>query len=172
MNLKYTLAALLIASSASTAMAATVATQKFTVTVPANISIVAPANVSLTHDETETDQVFPAQQWVVRGNTLAGVNVSISTGSAFQHTFDANSKRDAKVDLAVNSSTGPAAWTVTQATDTTDYTLGDGVATVQVSSDGVGRADLDVTVSFITNGFGTFASGDYETTLTGTIASN
>ena len=172
MNLKYALAAIMLAASASTATAATTASQKFTVDVPSNISITAPPNISLTHDESENDQSFAAQQWVVKGNTLNGVSVSISTGSHFQHTTDTGSKRDAKLDLSVNSSVGPAAWTVPQATDTTDYATNDGVATVQAVSDGVGRADLDLVVTFITDGFGSFAAGLYETTVTGTVTAN
>ncbi|MFK8113659.1 MAG: hypothetical protein AB8B91_15765 [Rubripirellula sp.] len=172
MNFKYAFAALLLASTATTAMAQTTGSQKFTVTVPSAISIVAPANVSLTHDETENNQAFPAQQWVVKGNSLAGVTVSFSTGSAFQHITDANAKRDASLGLAVNSSVGAAAWTVNQASDTTDYANNDGIATVQASSNGFGRANLDVSVSFITDEFGSFPAGDYETTVTGTVTAN
>ena len=172
MYLKYALAALLFASSAATAMAATTASQKFTVNVPSNISITAPPNISITHDESDNDQSFAAQLWTVKGNTLNGVSVSISTGSHFQHTTDTGSKRDAQLDLSVNSSVGPAAWTTPQASDVTDYANNDGVATVQAASDGVGRADLDLVVTFITDGFGTFAAGDYETTVTGTVTAN
>ena len=55
-------------------------------------------------------------------------------------------KRDAKLDLAVNASTGPATWSVTQATDQTDYASSDEVATVAAASNGVGRATFDLTV--------------------------
>ena len=172
MNIKYTLAALIVLASASTASAQSTGSQKFTVVVPTGISITPPSNVSITHDETENNQPFPAQGWIVRGNSLAGVNVTLSTGSPFTHTVDTNSMRNAQLGLSVSSSVGPAAWTVTQATDTTDYENNDGVATVQATSDGFGRATLDVAVSFITDGFGTFPSGDYETTVTGTVAAN
>lgn len=172
MNLKYALAVLLLASSASTAMAQSTASQRFTVTVPSAISITAPANASLTHDETENNQFFPAQNWIVRGNSLAGVTVSFSTGSAFQHTTDVNARRDASLGLTVNSSVGSAAWVVNQGSDTTDHANNDGIATVQVSSNGFGLANLDVTVGFITNEFGSFPAGDYETTVTGTVTAN
>jgi hypothetical protein len=172
MNIKFAVAALLVVSTTSSALAATTATQKFTVTVPSAISIVAPTNVSLIHDESENNQLFPKQPWVVRGNTLAGVTVSFSTNSAFQHTTNAAAKRNASLALAVNTSVGPAVWTVTQATDTTDYATNDGVATVQATSNGVGRATLDVSVSFVTAEFGSFPAGEYETTVTGTVAAN
>ena len=171
MKIKFIIAALLIATSANV-NAATTGNQKFTVTVPGAISITAPVNANLTHDESENDQIFPAQAWVVKGNSLAGVTASFSTASAFTHTVDSTAKRDAGLGLAVNSSVGSANWNVTQVSDQTDYANNDGVATVQVSSNGFGRATMDLSVSFITDGFGTFPAGDYETTVTGTVTAN
>lgn len=152
--------------------AQTTATQKFTVSVPTSISITAPANVSLTHNETDSNQSFPAQQWVVKGNTLNGVTVSFSTGSAFVHTTDNSFKRNAQLGLSVASNTGPATWNVTQASDVTDYANNDGVATVQATSNGVGRANFNLAVTFVTDTYGTFAAGNYETTVTGTVTAN
>lgn len=172
MNARISLALIALATLASNAAAATTASQKYTVTVPTNISITAPADVSITHDETDSDQPFPAQQWTVKGNVLAGVSVSFTTGSAFTHTTDPSFKRDAKLDLSVASNNGPGTWTVTQATDQTDYSSSDELATVQAGSDGVGRATFDLAVSFITEEFGTFAAGDYDTTVTGTVTAN
>lgn len=171
MKIKFAIAALLVATSANV-NAATTGTQKFTVTVPGAISITAPVNTTLTHDETENDQIFPAQAWTVKGNSLAGVTASFSTGTAFTHTVDSTAMRDAALGLAVNTSVGSANWNVTQASDTTDYSTNDGVATVQVSSNGFGVATMDLSVSFITDGFGSFPSGDYETTVTGTVTAN
>ena len=148
------------------------ATQKFTVTVPTSISITAPADVTITHDESDNDQSFPAQQWVVKGNTLAGVNVSFSTDQSFTHSTDNSFKRDAQLGLSVGSSSGPANWTVGQASDSTDYANSDEIATVSASSDGVGSANFDLAVTFVTDTFGSFAAGNYETTVTGTVSSN
>ena len=172
MNIKYSLAALMVLALSTTAQGQTTGSQKFTVLVPTGISITPPANVSITHDETEADQSFVPQQWIVRGNSLSGVNVSLSTTKAFTHTTDNTAKRNATIGLSVNSTVGAAAWTVTQATDTTDYAANDEVATVAASSDGFGRATLDVAVSFITDGFGTFPAGEYETIVTGTVSAN
>ncbi len=172
MNIKYIVAALFVVSSASTAMAQTTATQTFKVIVPAKISITAPSNVVLTHDQSENDQSFPAQQWVVSGNSLAGVAVSFSTNTAFVHKTDSSFKRDAQLGLALATKTGPATWTVSQAADTTNYVGDDGVATVIASSNGVGKGTFDLSMKFVTNGFGSFAAGDYESTVTGTVTSN
>ncbi|TWT53973.1 hypothetical protein Pla22_16070 [Rubripirellula amarantea] len=171
MKIKFALAALLVVST-SGVYAATTQNQKFTVNVPAAISITAPTNVSITHDETELDQAFPVQEWVVKGNSLDGVTASFSTASAFVHTTDASAKRDAALGLAVTSSVGGANWNVTTAADSTDYVNNDPVATVQVTSDGFGFANMGLTVSFITDGFGSFPAGAYETTVTGTVTGN
>lgn len=172
MNIKIVIAALFAVTASSSALAQTTGTQKFTVTVPGAISITAPANVAITHDESENDQPFPAQPWVVKGNTLDGVTASFSTATAFVHATDETARRDVTLGLAVNSSVGSANWTVGQPTDTTDYNNNDGVATVQVSSNGFGRATMDLTVSFVTDGFGTFPAGEYATTVTGTVTAN
>ena len=157
--------------SATTVMAQT-DSQKFTVVVPSNLSITAPADISITHDESDADQTFATQQWVVKGNELNGVSVSFATDQAFKHSTEPTYKRNVKLDLSVASSLGPATWSISQATDTTDYIGADEVATVAASSNGVGRATFDLAVTFITDSFGTFASGNYETTVTGTVTSN
>lgn len=170
-TINYSLVALLV-TAAVNVEAATTASQKFNVTVPSNISITSPSDVTIAHDESENDQAFAAQSWVVKGNTLAGVAVSFATGSSFVHTTDNSFKRDAKLDLALDTQQGPATWTVGTATDTTDYANSDGVATVSASSNGVGRGTFNLSVTFITDGFGSFAAGDYETTVTGTVTAN
>lgn len=172
MKTKIALATLFVLSTSTLAMGQTTDTQKFTVIVPSAISITAPDNATITHDESENDQFFPAQAWVVKGNTLAGVTASFSTGTAFIHTTDSTAKRDAGLGLIVASSVGPANWTVTEASDQTDYAQNDNVATVQVASNGYGLANMDLNVSFITDGFGTFPAGNYETTVTGTVTAN
>ena len=145
-------------------------TQVYKVIVPSSVSIVAPMAVSLTHNETDAPQTFPAQAWAVKGNSLNGVNVSFATTEPFVHALDNTFKRNAKLDLAVGTVAGPASWTVGVASDTTNYVNNDGVAQVTASSNGVGRANMNLTVSFITEEYGIFAAGDYLTTVTGTIA--
>ena len=145
--------------------------QRFVVRVPTVLSITAPsAEVAITHDGTDNDQIFPDQQWIVRGNADAGVTVVFSTDQAF--TQSGGDKRDAQLQLAVGGSQGPATWTVTAASDQTDYASGDEVATVAASSDDAGLAQLDITMIFKTVTFGTFESGDYSLTLTGTVTEN
>lgn len=151
-------------------LAATTGTQTFTVNVPSSISIEAPAAVSLTHDETNNPQAFPAQSWTVKGNTLNGLTVAFATAQPFVHATNNTFKRNARLELALGGVQGPAAWTVTTAADQTDYVANDNVAQVAAESNGVGRATFNLTVKFLTEEFGVFASGNYSTTVTGTVA--
>ena len=162
----------IVVALSATASAQTTDTQKFTVTVPSNVSIIAPVDVALTHDQTDANQSFPTQRWNVVGNTAAGVTVSFTTGSAFVHTTDPSNKRDASVGLVIASNTGPGVWNVTQAADSTDYVNSDDTAVVSAASNGPGSAAFDLAVTFITDTFGSFASGDYATTVTGTVTAN
>lgn len=154
----------------SLSASAQTASQTFTVVVPQNISIAAPSAVALTHDESNNNQSFGNQSWLVKGNVRNGVVVTFSTGSAFTHATDNTFKRNAKLDLGVASFSGPATWTVSKASDTTDYRKSDEVAQVEANSDGVGRANFDLGVTFITEEFGVFADGLYVTTVTGTVS--
>lgn len=166
--LSFVASIVLIGFVSETAMAQS--SQTFTVIVPPSVSIVAPAPATLTHNETDAPQAFPVQAWTVKGNSLTGVNVTFSTTTPFVHATDDTFKRNAKLDLAVGTIQGPAAWTVGVASDSTNYINNDGIAQVTASSNGVGRASMNLTVSFITEEYGVFAAGNYLTTVTGTIA--
>lgn len=144
--------------------------QGFNVVVPQSLSITAPTAVSLTHDQTNNPQAFPDQSWVVRGNVRNGVTVTFATSSPFVHSDDPTFKRNARLDLAVGSFQGPAEWQIDTASDSTDIANNDNVAQVAASSNGVGRANLNLKVTFVTEDFSLFAAGDYITTVTGTIA--
>ena len=168
---KFALSLSLVLFSTATAMAqAPTASQTFRVVVPTNISITAPELAEITHDQSDADQSFPAQQWVVKGNVNGGVNVTFVALTPFIHTVDDTFKRDARLSLAVASSVGPASWTVTEPTDETNYIAGEDTASVAATSNGVGRANFDLSVQFITDDFGTFAAGNYESTVVGTVS--
>jgi len=157
---------------ATTASAQVSDTQKFTVTVPTNLSITAPVDAAITHDETNSNQSFPAQAWTVVGNSVSGVTVSFATATPFVHATDPSYKRDVQLGLAVGTSSGPGTWTVSQASDTTDYDNNDDVAAVTASSNGTSSATFNLAVSFITDVYGSFPAGNYETTVTGTVTAN
>ncbi|SMP58289.1 hypothetical protein SAMN06265222_10633 [Neorhodopirellula lusitana] len=146
--------------------------QKFTVTVPGNISIVAPVDAALTHDESDSNQAFPNQTWSVVGNNISGVSVAFTTATPFVHSTDPSYKRDVKLGLAVGTTSGPGTWTVTQALDTTDHANSDNEASVTASSNGTASASFNLAVNFITGTYGSFPSGNYETTVVGTVTAN
>ncbi len=140
--------------------------------MPQSISISAPTTASLTHNQTSDNQAFPAQTWTVRGNTLAGVTVQFGTSTPFVHATNSDFKRDAKLDLALGTVQGPAVWTVTTASDTTNYGGNDNAAQVAAASNGVGRANFNLTVTFLTADYDSLAAGNYGLTVTGTVAAN
>jgi hypothetical protein len=148
-------------------------TEGFAVRVPSRLTITAPTgSVLIDHDETDGDQAFSAQQWEVKANSRLGATVSFSTDQAFTHATDSSFQRDAKLDLAIASSAGPASWTLAVASDQTDYASSDEVATVQAGSTRPGKADFDLTVTFLTVEHDTLADGDYSLTVTGTLTAN
>lgn len=174
LNLRIVVCATLLACFACVSFGANTDSQLFTVHVPTSVDIVAPADASITHNETNAPNAFPAQTWVVKGNNSTGVNVSFSTASPFTNVDNNSFQRNAKLDLAVGTQQGPPStvWTVGVPSGQTDYVNSNGVATVSASSNGIGRANLNLTVTFITEEFGLFAAGNYTTTVTGTVAAN
>lgn len=161
------------ASVAFTVHADTNGSQGFRVIVPSTISITAPSTTAvITHDRSDNNQQFPAQNWVVRGNVPNGVNVTFSTGSAFVNRSDSTAKRNVLLGVSVSSTQGPASWSVGPATDTTNYLANDEIAQVGATSNGSGSANFDVSVSFVTEDFDLFTAGNYEVTVFGTVAAN
>jgi hypothetical protein len=147
-------------------------TQRFVVSVPSAVAITAPADILIVHDLTDNDQVFPPQQWYVQGNVFTGVTTTFSVAAPFTHTINPAFQRDARLDIAIASTLGPALWNVDVPTDATDYQNGDNNALVQISSGAVGHAYADLTVTFQTIAFAQVLAGDYDTIVTGTVTEN
>lgn len=158
-----------------TALAQQTATdqQRFRVRAPFRLIVISGApDVSIVHDQTDNDQVFPPQPWLVRGTWPFGVTVTLATSQAFTHTTATTLKRDARLDLRIVSTQGFAQWRVDAPTDRTQYASGDERAVVQASSNFIGRAELALTVTFLTVQFADVAAGDYELTVVGTATAN
>ena len=150
-------------------------TQRFRVAVPVALAIQSPANqVTITHDETDNNQVFPPQAWQVQANAIAGATVQFSTNHSFWNASDNTFRRDARLELAIGSSDAAAAWNVTLGSDETDYAavVPDEVATVEAVSARPGDASFNLTVTFLTGDHSTLASGVYRMRVTGTITAN
>ena len=142
-------------------------TETFRVTVSSLMTIQAPTGlVSQLHDETDNDQAFPLQRWLVTANNAIGATAVFETDQCFTHTVDNSYKRDA--DLALTLVSG-AAWTVTTATASTDYNTSLEVVSVAAESNTAGDASFDLGVTLVEETFADLASGDYELTITGTL---
>ncbi len=165
-------AGMALVSGTGVAVGQTTDTQTYTVTVPETISVVAPSAATLNHDLTANPQSFDAQTWVVRGNSTTGVTVNFGVTGVFVHTVDGSFQRDVQLGLSTGATQGPATWTITTASDATALATGDLDATVTAASDDVGRADMALTVTFVTGDIGTLLEGDYVATVTGTVAAN
>jgi len=137
------------------------------------LRIVAPADTTLTHDGTDNDQPFGLQQWAVRANANRGATVTFETRTAFRNTTAAGTvKRDARIQMGIDSQDAGGDWAVTQATDQTNYLAGDEFAIVSARSTQRGDATFDIYVTFVTSDFSTLRAGIYSTTVIGTISAN
>lgn len=175
---RFSISCCLLALTATTAMGQSEghssAQQNFRVVVPTSATVSVPTLESgatkLVHDETDQKQSFRPLTWTVKGNTLAGVAVSFETSTPFVNVDQPTFRRDVGLHLAVVATAGSASWQVTQETSESSYESGQQAAAVMAESNGVGRADLALTVDFITDSFGTLATGDYVTTVVGTVS--
>lgn len=167
------LAAILVTAAISPAAAQHSATTVFTVRVPPRMMIAAPSGTeSLTHNGTEADQAFAVQRWTVDQNNPAGAVVTFATEYAFTSTDSAGLKRDARLDLSLDTARSASTWSVSVPSDQTDYASAAEVAKVQAASAAPGSAAFDLTVTFLTGDVITLASGDYLTTVTETVTAN
>jgi hypothetical protein len=158
-----------LALAPSSVHAQTTASQLYSIVVPSSISISAPTEtVNLVHDQSDNPQAFPTQTWAVRGNAKNGMTVSFASQS-FANTLEPTFKRNAKLDLTVKSFNGTGVWNVSVPSSTSTSNT---PATVTATSNGVGRASLDLVVSFLTEDFSSFVAGSYTTTVVGTVAAN
>jgi len=153
---------------------ATTGNQTFQVMVPSQISIVAPAASPVpTYSGTGDANIgFARQDWSVKCNSVNGATVILQTATCFQHTSTSMMKRDGRLALRVNSTSGPANWAVTRATDRTWYSTGDEDAVVQAVSNKAGEAQLGLSVTFLTGIGADLEEGDYALTIVGTITAN
>ncbi len=170
------LAGCLSASRVAEAQQTDTDSQRFIISVPGNVQIIAPGDILIAHDGMDANQVFPVQQWEVRGNVLNGVTTTFEVMQPFVHSIDPTNFRDVQLDIVIASTLGPPItnWTVNVASDITDAFNGppDNDALVQISSDFVGWAFVDLTVTFVDGSFAGLMAGTYETTVVGTVTEN
>jgi len=120
--------------------------------------------------------VFSNQQWSVVANDIDGSSITFEatpflTSQAGPKTANRNTKLDLTIFSQIGYSGATNLWSVTTASDTTDYlTSAIDRATVAAASTDAANAVFALDVTFISGVHGTFASGTYTTTVTGTIS--
>ena len=129
---------LLLPALAVSGLLAATATQTFTVTVPSVLTVTrsGSSTVTITHDQSDSNNAFSAQQFVVHQNGVLGATISFAVAQPFTN---GSFKRDCKLDLAIASSDSQAVWAVTTASSQTDYSN-----VVPVNSASVGAAGVQI----------------------------
>ncbi|MBC8115497.1 MAG: hypothetical protein H7062_14020 [Candidatus Saccharimonas sp.] len=137
------------------------------------LKIVGPPATTITHDGTNNDQPFGLQQWEIRDNAKRGATVTFETRTAFRNTAGPGTvKRDARLQMSIARQEAGGDWVVTQATDQTNYAVGDEFAIVSATSTDRGDATFNIFVTFVTSDFSTLRAGTYSTTVIGTVSAN
>lgn len=164
------LALLFVIAFATNSIADTNASQTFRLAVPSSSTVTPPSQQTITATEIDGDLTFAPQTWIVQGNAMEGIVVDFGVQYAFRHTDDPTLKNDALLEVAIASTTGVANWTVNKSSDATNVNLNDEEASVQIASDGVGVANVELSVTFKYDPQRVLASGPYELTLMSTIS--
>lgn len=129
-----------------------------------------PPQALVNFELTPGSDALPEQLWNVRSNSEAGVVVEFATSGAFAHETLAGAKVDAGLDVSIVSKSGVANWQVTQGSDNSSYASGDERAVVQVVSDGVGIAQVGLTMRFVQSSVEVIPVGSYCSTVTCTVS--
>lgn len=184
-----------LALGAQVAYTATTGSQQYTVTVGKNVNIVAPETpmskeftvADLDADAAEPvadvdDYDFAAQQWTVKGNVKNGVKVDFEMAPFANLDYPAVAPatgyqvyNDGELAVAKTAERGPATWTAGTARVTTDHANVNPLlvnAVASYTSNRVGQADFDVTVTFLAADINSVVEGEYVTQVTGTITEN
>ena len=150
------------------------ATELFRLIVLDTTTLVGPSAAVVVHDGTDNDQVLPIQNWIASTTNILGATVTLEAQTPFNHVIDKTSRRNAQLDLIVQSqvTSGNGDWIVITASDVTNYAVGDNRALVSARSAAAGIAQLGLTVTFVKEDGFSLNSGAYVTTVVGTIVGN
>lgn len=142
--------------------------QDFVVTVGEAISLHSPGDSLISHDQTNSDQVFPEQSWIAFTTNMNGATVDLTFGK-FIHEDFAFFRRNARVDLRVVSSDPLANWVTTVSSAQTTGYFGNTLVAVSAESFGAGAGELGLSVSFLEFNPNFLAGGHYNMTVVGQI---
>lgn len=127
---------------------------------------------SAVHPLTNANVVLSDSRWRARSSSSTGSTVTFATNHSFWNTTDGATKRDAILRLTRLQGPPTGGWNIDVAQDQTDYTNGDEVATVAMSSMAPGMQMARMEVEFVTGDLNTLQNGNYELTVIGTIGQN
>ncbi len=142
--------------------------QGFRVTVNEAISLHSPGDALISHNRTNSDQVFPEQTWTAYTTNLDGATVDLTFGKFIHENF-AFFRRNSRVDLRVISSDPLANWVTTVNSARTFGYFGNPTVAVSAESFGSGAGELGLTVSFLEFNSFFLAAGHYNMTVVGQI---
>ncbi len=123
----------------------------------------------IAHDGQSAPQVFPEVKWIAINSQGFGGAVMSFDCAAFESTLDSRSRVDVQLDLRVIRAPGDADWQVAKASDLSNVAAGDNGVNVMAATSDRGNAQFGVVVTFVNHDASMLISGDYETTLVGTI---
>lgn len=123
----------------------------------------------MAHNGQSAPQVFPEVKWIaVNGQGRNGGIVNLEC-AAFTSTLDARSQVDVQLDMRVIRVSGDTDWHVDKSSDLSNVAGGDATADVFASSTDRGNGQFGIVVTFYNHDASVLLSGNYETTLVGTI---
>lgn len=125
----------------------------------------------VTEANADADTVLAAERWIIECNDANGGTVSFSTANVFVNQTNVAYRADVTLGLALGTNV-EGDWSVTTASDTTNYAIADLVASVAASSTQPADVELDLTVTFENTNSSLLADGNYECVVTGTVTAN
>ncbi len=155
----------------TSAFAQSSASQRFRVAIPSSSFVTPPVDTEISAEVVEGNQLFAPQIWEIEGNSTSGLVVDFAVEYAFRHVNDPTMKNNASMQVSVLSTNGPANWSLVHASDATDVSQEDEAAYVQVTSDGVGAATVQLDVQFVYDPLVMLAEGSYELVVISSIGS-
>ena len=140
--------ALIATTIDSTTASAQSASQRFVVRVPEKVNVVAPAESSVIAIDDSDSQTFPRQNWTFASNSSTGLVADFSVDRPFTDDSNSLDKHDAELRLRVENVAGEGQWAVSSMVDATAHHEGKDQASVRVTADSKGTADIKLNLEF------------------------
>jgi hypothetical protein len=139
---------------------------------PPGLNATGPKVQTIQHNGLGEPQTFPEVRWIIISpQSRRGAVVEMAC-AAFANTLDGSQRVDTRLELRVLQSVDRADWTVATPTDQSDIADGQETAHTFAVSRDRGNGQLGIVVTFVNFDFTQLTTGEYETTLVGTITEN